>query len=451
MIRTTARWFLLLLCSCGALARASAEEKKLPEQTAAATALVDALAKGDFTAAAKDFDSAMKKALPSDDKRKEMWEKLIEQVGAFHKRTGTRVEKADKFDVVIVTCQFEKMTLDARIVFNADKQVTGLFFRPAKGAYDFKPPPYARPESYREEKVVVGSGDWALPGTLTLPKGDGPFAAAVLVHGSGPHDRDETIGPNKPFRDLAWGLASQGIAVLRYEKRTLAHAARIAAIEKSLTIKELATDDALAAVAELRKHKAIDAKHIVVIGHSLGATAAPQIGARDSSLAGLVLLAGNARPLEDVILDQVSYIKSLNGELTKKDREELDELKRQVARVKDAKLNADTPASQLPLGIAPAFWLALRSYNPLETASRLKQPMRIVQGERDYQVTMDDFKEWKKALASHRNVTFRSYPKLNHLFMEGQGKAKPAEYDKAGHVARELVDDLAAWIKELHP
>jgi len=448
MIRTTARWFLLLLGAVAASTAAGAEEKKLPEQTATAIALVDALAKEDYVAAGKKFDTVMQKAIPAD-KLEATWQAILEQVGPFQKRTQTRVEKAGKYDVVLVTCQFEKAALDVRVVFSNDMQVTGLQFRPAKGTYEFKPPPYARPESYREQEIVVGSDEWSLPGTLTLPKGDGPFAAAVLVHGSGPHDRDETIGPNKPFRDLAWGLASQGIAVLRYEKRTHEHGARLASSKASLTIKEETVDDALAAVAELRKHKTIDATRIFVIGHSLGATVAPQIGARDPMIAGLVLLAGNARPLEDLILEQITYIKSLKGELSDKDKEELDKLKKQVERVKDPKLAADTPAKELPLGAPAAYWLALRSYDQRATAARLTQPMLIAQGERDYQVTRADFEAWKKALASRRNVRFRSYPKLNHLFMEGEGKAKPAEYDKAGHVARELVDDVAMWIKNL--
>jgi dienelactone hydrolase len=446
MTWTKACWFTFLFCIGGTVI--AGEEKKLPEQTEMAIALVDAMAKGDYAAAGKNFDKVMEKAFPTD-KQKGTWETLVKQVGAFQKHTGTRVEKAGKYDVVIVTCQFEKMALDARVVFNAEKQVAGLNFRLAQGKFDFKPPPYARPDSFREEKVVVGSGAWALPGMLTLPKGDGPFPAAVLVHGSGPHDLDETIGPNKPFRDLAWGLASQGIAVLRYEKRTHAHAARIAELKESLTIKEETIDDALAAAAELRKHKEIDPKRIVVIGHSLGALVAPQIAAQDPALAGVVLLAGNARPLEDLVLEQITYIKSLNGKLTDKDREEIEELKKQIARVRDPKLSADTPAKELPLSAPAAYWLALRAYNQTATASRLTLPMLIVQGERDYQVTMDDFNLWKKILADHRNVTFRSYPKLNHLFMEGEGKAKPEEYSKAGHMARELVDDLAAWIKKL--
>ena len=122
-----------------------------------------------------------------------------------------------------------------------------------------------------------------------------------------------------------------------------------------------------------------------------------------------------------------------------------------TARVKDPKLTADTPAKELPLGLPAADWLALRAYDQTATASQLTRPILVVQGERDYQVTMDDFTAWKKALSSHCHVTFRSYSKLNHLFMEGEGKAKPAEYNRAGHVARELVDDLAAWIKKTNP
>ena len=445
MNRTTTCGFALLFCALAASTVARAEDK-LPEQTAKATALVDALAKSDYAAAGKDFDDTMRKALPAD-KCKEIWQAVVKQVGAFQKRTGSRVEKAGKYDVVFVACKFEKLDLDVKVVFSAEKKVTGLSFRAARSAYDFKPPPYARPDSYRESEVVVGSGEWALPGTLTLPKGEGPFAAAVLVHGSGPHDRDETIGPNKPLRDLAWGLASQGVAVLRYEKRSHTHGHLMAKDKAAITPDAEVVEDALLAAAALRKHKEIDGRRVFVVGHSLGAAMAPRIGSRDPSLAGLALLAGNARPLEDLILEQMTYIYSLKGELSDEDKEALDKIKKQVARVKDPKLTADAPAAELPLGIPSAYWLALRSYDQTATAAQLKQPLFIAQGERDYQVTMADFEAWKKALASRRNVTFRSYPKLNHLFMEGENKAKPAEYEKAGHVSRELVDDLAAWIK----
>jgi dienelactone hydrolase len=422
------------------------DEEKLKEQKASAKALVEALAKEDYKAAGKEFDDAMKKALPAD-KMETTWKTVLGQVGAFKKVTGIRIESAAKFDFVYVVCQFEKIDLDVKVVFNADKQITGLFFQPTKAKFDYKPPGYAKQDSFRESEATVGEGEWSLPGTLTLPKGDGPFPAVVLVQGSGPHDRDETIGPNKPFRDLAWGLASQGIAVLRYEKRTREYGAKVAAL-KDITPKEEVVDDALAAAAMLRKNKAIDGKRIFVLGHSLGASMAPRIAEGDGKLAGLILLAGTTRPLEDAMIEQITYILSLNGALTDQQKEELEKIKKQAARVKDPKLSPDTPASELPLSVPAPYWLALREYDPTATAAKLKRPMLILQGERDYQVTMADFEGWKKALGTQRGVRLKSYPKLNHLFMEGEGKAIPAEYDRAGYVAVDVVDDIAEWVKK---
>ena len=75
-------------------------------------------------------------------------------------------------------------------------------------------------------------------------------------------------------------------------------------------------------------------------------------------------------------------------------------------------------------------------------------PMLILQGERDYQVTMADLEGWRKALSGKSGVTIKSYPTLNHLFMPGEGKSKPSEYEQPGHVADVVVDDIAAWIRQ---
>jgi fermentation-respiration switch protein FrsA (DUF1100 family) len=442
-------WLCPVLALALALPAARArDEAKSNDLPAKARALVAALAQEDWAAAGRDFDDAMKKAMPAD-KLKATWGALLGQVGAFQKQTGTRADKAGKYDALFVTCRFEKTALDVKVVFDGPR-VTGLFFQPARGAFAFKPPPYARPDSFREVEVVVGAAPWALPGTLTLPRdtGKGRPPAVVLVHGSGPQDRDETIGPNKPLRDLAWGLASAGVAVLRYEKRTRQHAAKLADFKGPFTFKEEVVDDALEAVALLRQRPEVDGKRVFVLGHSLGAAAAPEVGARDKALAGLVLLAGNTRPMEDLVLEQMTYVLSLKGELTDKQKEELEKIKKQVARVKERELSPDTPASQMPLGVPAPYWLALRAYDPAAAAARLRLPLLVLQGERDYQVTMADFAGWKKALAGRQGVTLKSYPKLNHLFMEGEGKARPAEYAKAGHVAPEVVADIAEWVKK---
>ena len=281
-----------------------------------------------------------------------------------------------------------------------------------------------------------------------MPAGDGPFPALVLLHGSGPNDRDENILGNRPFRDLAWGLSSRGIAVLRYDKRTKVHKEKMAALEKTLTVKEEVIDDALAAAAFLRQHEAIDPKRIFVLGHSLGGTVAPRIAQQDEKIAGLVIMAGATRPLEDLILEQFTYIYALDGPISDKNKAELNKLKKQVARVKDEKLAKDTSAAELPLNVPASYWLDLRANPPAEGAKNIKQPMLILQGERDYQVTMEDFAGWKKALGERKNVTLKSYPTLNHLFMEGEGKSKPAEYQKVGHVAGVVIDDIAEWVKK---
>ena len=294
--------------------------------------------------------------------------------------------------------------------------------------------------------MTIGVSEWALPATLTTPAGPGPFPVVVLVHGSGPNDRDETVGANKPFKDLAWGLASRGVAVLRYEKRTKQHGAKLATI-RAFTVKDEVLDDVVAAVALLRKTEGIDAKRIFVLGHSLGGMLIPRIGRLDPNIAGLIALAGATRPLEDVIPAQLAYIFSLDGSISTEEQKQIDDAKEQAAKVKALKTE-DANSTVSILGGPASYWLDLRGYDPPETGKGLKQPLLILQGERDYQVTMEDFKRWSTSLATKNNVTLKSYPALNHLFIAGTGQSTPSEYELAGHVDERVVDDIAAWIRK---
>ena len=185
-----------------------------------------------------------------------------------------------------------------------------------------------------------------------------------------------------------------------------------------------------------------------MLGHSLGGMLIPRIGTLDSSVAGFIILAGTSRPLEDVILEQMSYFISLTEAAPETRKKQLDQLKEQVKRVKDPKLSLSTPSAGLPFGVPAAYWLDLRGYNPPEVAKNLKQPILILQGGRDYQVTMEDFEGWERALSLRKNVEFKVYPALNHLFIEGKGKGTPAEYEIPGHVAEVVIDDVAGWIKK---
>ena len=389
------------------------------------------------------MDATMKSAMP-EAKLKELWEGLQQQLGKFVKPTGeTRTENVQQYNICYVVCQFASQHLDVKVVMNQQGAVAGLFFLPAK-AQSGALPGYVQQGKFTEHEVTVGGGEWKLPGTLTLPKGSGPFPAVVLVHGSGPNDRDETIGPNKPFRDLAWGLASQGIAVLRYDKRTLAHQMKMATLT-NLTVKEEVVDDAVAAVALLRSTPGVNAKQIYVLGHSLGGMLAPKIAASDPQIAGLLILAGATRQLNHVIVEQMTYLANLDGSINAAEQSQIEMLKQQSAAV-DALQPGSTKSPAELMGVPAAYWLDLNAYNAPRTAATLPQRMLILHGERDYQVTKADLANWQSALAGKGNVTFKTFPTLNHLFMPGTGPGNPAEYEVASHVAPEVIAEIVGWV-----
>ena len=411
-----------------------------------ATEFVDLLARGSFADAVAQFDETMKSASPPD-KLQTLWQALNAQIGKFKKQTGTRIEKVAPYEIVYVTCEFEKSTVDFKLVFNQNNQIAGMFIVPTETPVKFLVPTYANQNLFTEKEVTIGTGEFALRGTLAMPKEKGMVPAIVLVHGSGPNDRDETIGGNKPFRDLAWGLASKGVAVLRYEKRTLEHGKKLASIE-NFTVKEEVIDDAVSAVELLRKTEGIDAKRIFVLGHSLGGMLVPRIGKADTKIAGFIVLAGATRPVEDMILEQSNYLVSLDGNVSEGEKKGIESFKKFAAQVKNLKPE-DAATNKIFFGAPASYYLDLRGYNPPpEIAKQLKQPILILQGERDYQVTMVDFQNWRNALSRKKNVAFKTYTKLNHLFIAGEGAPTSSEYGKAGNVAESVIVDIVEWIRK---
>jgi dienelactone hydrolase len=404
---------------------------------------------GDFTGACRLFDRDMVQAFP-EARLKETWLQLIGQVGPFQKILTCQAVERQENRIVTVSCQFEKAPIDIFVIFNQSGQIAGLNVQLTPATSPYNPPAYVHAAAFHEVEVTVGSGERALPATLSLPDGAGPFPAVVLVHGSGPQDRDETIGPNRPFRDLAGGLASQGIAVLRYEKRTKVHAGQITPeLRVRMTVQEEVIDDALSAVQLLRQTPGIDPGSIYVLGHSLGATMAPRIGQQDPSIAGLIVMGGMTRPLEDTILDQYTYLYNLSGSMTDEQKAELEQLRAKVARVKDPDLSDQVPAKDLPLDIPPAYWLAIRGYHPAEVAASLGMRIFVLQAGRDYQVTTEgDFPAWQNALGEKSNATLKLYPRLMHLFIAGEGPSTPQEYFVEGHVSEEVIQDIAGWIRK---
>ncbi len=162
---------------------------------------------------------------------------------------------------------------------------------------------------------------------------------------------------------------------------------------------------------------------------------------------GLVLLETPSTPLPQLILAQEQYLATLQSP-SPGVSDQLESLAAQVALAESASLSPSTPSSQLPLGIPASYWLDLRSYDPLAAAAGLGLPMFFAQGGRDYQVPPSELQGWEKALAGRPNVTFNTYPSMDHLLLDGSGPATPAEYSVPGHVDPQLVADVAAWIRQ---
>jgi dienelactone hydrolase len=335
--------------------------------------------------------------------------------------------------------------VNIQLTLNAAGEVASLHLRPARDpAPAWNHPSYSHAELFQEHAVTVGSDDWKLGGTLTLPVGNGPFPGVVLVHGPGPNDRDEAIFATKMFADIAEGLSSRGIAVLRYDKRTKIYGPQMSPLP--FTLNEETVEDAVRALALLRTQPGVDPGRVFVLGHSLGGYAAPRIAKRDGKLAGVIVLAGNARRLEDISLAQAEAMLASRGGGTPEQQQRLEVMKEEAAQIRNLAAGKEHP--DVLLGHPVEYFLDLQGYNAPAAAKLLDLPMLFLQGDRDFQVTMADFALWKASLAGAKNVVFSEYPALNHLFTEGQGTSSPDEYRKGGNVAPEVIADLAAWISK---
>lgn len=429
----------LTLCAQSQGITASDDPTVLAEQ------FVDQLAKGDLTSSSARFDDNMQESITADCLLA-AWRSTVSDLGQFKKRGGIRIKLVGAYTVVFVRCEFETDVIDIRVALSDSGKIHAVFFAPSGSAADYRETAAAKRSSEplaTERVVTVGNGKWPLSATITLPEGTGPFPAIVLVHGCGPSDKDELPYVNKPLSDLAQGLAAQGIATLRFDKETFAHSIQTA-LSKNLTVREEVMDDVVSSLELLRTTNGIDPKRIFILGHSQAGALAPRIAKLAPDLSGLIVMAGPTRRLEDVILEQINYLASLDDTITDVERARIKDARCQFARAKSANLSFTDPPI---FGAPPSYWLDLRDYDMFRTAREIPQPMLILQGERDYQVGMTDFERWQDELAARPHVTCKSYPGLNHFFIVGQGKPSLEELRTRGQMSATVIDDIADWVK----
>lgn len=368
---------------------------------------------------------------------------LAMRLGNYEREIAAESALKGEYQSVMLTQRYSKGVARLELLIDEKGKLSGLWIRDLAGDESAKLPPYAKPDAYSDEAVTVKTGPFELPGTLTRPKTPDRCPAVVLVHGSGPHDADETIFDNKPFRDLAVGLASRGVAVLRYQKRTHKYGAEMKPQE--IGLEEETIDDALSAVALLRERPGIDPQRIFVLGHSLGGMAAPFIAQRDPRIAGIILMAGTPRPLLDLVEEQIEYIALLDGQLDEAESQQLAEIRAVKARIRDGTFD---PSQDTLLGAPAVYWKKIDALRPGAAAAGLGCRILVMHGGRDYQIDAKSLEGWKEALGGRPNVTLRVFEKLNHLMIAGEGKSSPAEYQKKGFVDEEVIATVSSWVLE---
>lgn len=299
------------------------------------------------------------------------------------------------------------------------------------------------------QQIAVGVGSPPLRATLTLPAGQGPFPAVVLVGGSGPGDQNESVGPNKPFQDIALGLAARGIATLRYDKRTRDFPQDLN--PQGFTMTQEYVPDALVAIRLLEHAPVIDARRIFVLGHSQGGTYAPLIARRAPQVAGVIMLAAGAEKIGAAMLRQLRYLATLPGATGAKAKAELPQISRTAALLDSPTALARVkPGTVLFGGAGPSYFLSGLRYNEVATARAIHQPLLFLQGDRDYQVTVkDDLDVWLRGLMGRKGVTVVQFPRADHLFMDGAGAPTPIEYLRPSHIDPRVITTIAAWIEKL--
>ena len=298
------------------------------------------------------------------------------------------------------------------------------------------------------EKTIVGEGsEYPLNGLLTLPDRPEPFPAVVMVHGSGASNMDEKVMKLTPFKDLAEGLANHGVASLRYDKRTFAHARKMAKL--SPTVEAETIEDALLAISLLKKDPRIDPARVFLLGHSMGAMLAPRIDAEGGDVKGLVLMAGTPYRLEEVVLRQLKQSGGGNPILRRIIGVEYRIFAKKfdgLYQMSDEEAKKKKFAGSLNL----YYFKEMGQKTAADYLLESSKPALLMQGGKDFQVLAeDDFRRFRELLAGRADTEFKLYPLLNHLFVEAiyEDILKASkEYKVERHIGEDVIADIAAFI-----
>lgn len=380
----------------------------------------------------------------------EMWSKIQLNYGAGFTKGRVQLEDRNGFLIATRPLTFPRIKYLVLVTFNDQGKIINLYLCPSGGQYE--PPDYVNTLDFNENELSVGDSTMPLSGRITIPVASGKLPLVIMVQGAGPQDMDGSYGANKIYRDIAWGLASNGIAVIRFPKRTSVYGSLYLNGNPNIryTLEEEYINDIKDAVRKAKSNPLIDSKRIFLLGHSQGADAVIIAARQLGGIKGLVLASSSPRRIQDLMCEQLDYINGYEPPYAYR-RIKGEEIKRHLEYSMRSDLDDHTPLDSLPMNISAGYWKYLNQMNVIQDLKSMPDVrLLFLQGARDYQTTMLDYRMWFNEFGQEQRATFKLYPWLNQMYFKGYGRPTASEYEERHSVDEEPVKDIADWIKNIH-
>lgn len=375
---------------------------------------------------------------------KDDWDELTTTYGEYKSAKPIEYQEAMGFSYIQMLINFDYLQYVLSLTLNPEYKIGYVAFTAAHSAY--VPPAMANIEQYSDTTITFKSETYyEFPGILTMPKNTNPMPLVVIVAEAGPTDKDFSMGQNKPYKDLATGLATLGYAVYRYDKRTQRFAFNLMAEKNNyakFTCREEYLDDLYNALDTLKTLPFIDKNRIFILGHGQGGMLAPLIAKERKDVKGIMMLGANAVTIQDMMAEQYDYLMTVTPDKT----EEYLENKRKLQNTMPGKIKWYNLHDSMPYGIQATYFVWLNEYKHVEIAKKLKKPVLVMQFGRDYQVTNRNYELWQKIFKKNKQATFKHYPKLNHLMFEGEVQSTYSEYSMKSNIPEYVIKDIASWL-----
>lgn len=413
--------------------------------------IIEYFQSGEVEAVYSQFDTSMAKVL-SPTRLAPIWKQLTSNYGEF---LGYGKQDSASVDDNVITntdLNFEKAVINFMLSFNKrTNKISGMYITEQekieiKDTVIIELPSYIDTNSFKETKIVI-KDIFDLDGKLSVPNSYTKDVIFILVHGSGPQDMDGSFGKHKFFENLAWGLASKGFGVVRYNKLTLQYGSALVREKPKMTQDDEYNNSILGAIDFIKKNSLLKDKKLFLIGHSQGASAITSF-VNNKDISGMILLSGSPQKLYDIYTEQLEYIFNLEDGLNKSESKILDEHKSKIDYFTKNK-SRFIPKDSLPLELNYEYLVHLDNFNPIENLKSSVIPVLIINGGHDYQVRIKDFELWKTGLENKNNIKFDFIENVNHIYGETENMSVPTDYRIYKPIAPKLFEEINKWINNL--